>query len=119
MKVILDEGVPEALADRISGHEVSSVGSRGWKSVKNGKLLNLIEAAGCEALITHDKRMEREQALERRPFATLILSVSNWEIIRYRVADIQTAIDEAQPGEVTRVDVGRFVPRRFRNIGPV
>jgi hypothetical protein len=58
--------------------------------------------------------MEREHALQRRPFATLVLSVGNWDIIRHRVADIQAAIDEAKPGKVTRVDVGRFVPRRLR-----
>ena len=118
MKTILDEGVPEALASRILGHEVSTVGYEGWKSVKNGKLLNLIESAGFEAFITNDKRMEREQALRRRPFATLVLSITNWKVIRDRVPEIQAALDVAKPGEVTTVDVGRFVPTRFRNLQP-
>ena len=114
MKAILDEGVPEALAGRLLGHDVSSVGLEGWKSIKNGKLLNLIEAAGFEAFITNDKRMEKEQSLHRRPFATLILSVPNWNIIRDRVADIQAALDVCEPGSVTKVDCGSFVPRRMR-----
>jgi hypothetical protein len=114
LKAILDEGVPEALAGRLLGHDMSSVGLEGWKSIKNGKLLNLIEAAGFAAFITNDKRMEKEQALHRRPFATLILSVPNWNIIRDRVADIQAALDARVPGSVTNVDCGSFVPRRMR-----
>jgi hypothetical protein len=109
--------VPEALAALLAGHEVTSVGAEGWKSVKNGKLLDLIEAAGFAAFITNDKRMEKEQVLYRRPFATLILSVPNWKIIRDRVGDIQVALDAALPGTVTTVDCGSFVPRRMRNPG--
>jgi hypothetical protein len=117
LKAIFDEGVPEVLAALLTGHEVTSVGAEGWKSVKNGKLLDLIEAAGFAAFITNDKRMEKEQALDRRRFATLILRVPNWEIIRERVADIEVALDAAQPGKVTTVDCGFFVPRRMRNPG--
>lgn len=114
MKAILDEGVPEALADQLFGHEVSTVRAEGWKSINNGKLLDRIEAAGFEAFLTNDKRMEREQQLKERPFATLILSVTNWNIIRERADDIRSALDVARPGTVCKVDCGTFVPRRFR-----
>jgi hypothetical protein len=39
--------------------------------------IDLIEAAGFEAFITNDKRMEKEQALHRRPFATLMSNFSS------------------------------------------
>jgi hypothetical protein len=85
LKVILDEGVPEALADRLTGHQISTVRREGWGGIQNGTLLELIETAEFQAFITNDKRMERERDLVHRPFATLILSVSNWKIIRERI----------------------------------
>lgn len=114
MRVILDEGVPPELAHCLTGHEISTVKIQGWRGTKNGKLLDLIEGAGFEALVTNDKRMEHENNLRLRPFATLVLSVSNWNIIRERLADIQMALDQAQPGTVRTVDCGTFVPKRFR-----
>jgi hypothetical protein len=113
LKVLFDEGVPEALAEHLPGHEVSTVKRQGWRSIKNGKLLDLIESTGFEAFLTNDKRIVFEQLLDR-PFATLILSVSNWNIIRERVAVVASALNEAQPGTVTKVDCGTFVPKRFR-----
>jgi hypothetical protein len=114
LKVLFDEGVPEALAEHLPGHEVSTVKRQGWRSIKNGKLLDLIESTGFEAFLTNDKRIVFEQQLLDRPFATLILSVSNWNIIRERVTVIASALDEAEPGTVTKVDCGTFVPKRFR-----
>ena len=59
MKTILDEGVPEGFGLYLAGREVSTVGHQEWNSIKNGKLLDLIERSGFEAFITSDKRMER------------------------------------------------------------
>ncbi len=60
MRVALDEGVPEVLADYLPGHEVKNVRQLGLKSVKNGKLPAAIESLAFEVFITHDKRMEAE-----------------------------------------------------------
>ena len=114
MKTILDEGVPHALAESLDGHEVSTVQSEGWRGIKNGKLLDLIEDSGFDALITNDKRIEREQQIERRSFAILVLSVSNWDIISGRIPDIQSALDQSRPGTLMRVECGMFIAKRFR-----
>ena len=114
MKAILDEGVPEALADRITGHDVSSVKAKGWRSVKNGKLLALIEKAGFDAFISNDKRIEFDQNLSKRPFAVLLLSTNHWKTLEPNIDKIVTALDKAKPGQVSRVDVGKFVPARMR-----
>lgn len=54
MRIILDEGVPKEVARGLAGHEVVTVPDAGWASVKNGKLLALIESAGFSAFVTCD-----------------------------------------------------------------
>ena len=117
MKVILDEGVPEPLARGFPGHEISTLRALGWKGIKNGKLLDLIEDSGFDAFLTNDKRMEAEQQLQLRPFAILILSACNWPVIRPHLDKIVDAVDHARPGTVTKIDCGTFVPLRFRRPG--
>lgn len=114
MKTFLDEGVPEGLEPYLAGREVSTVKRKGWNSIKNGKLLALIEKSGFEALITNDKRMEREQQLKRRPFATLVLSANHRPTMEPNVDKIAQAVDDCKPGTVMLVECGRFVPSRFR-----
>jgi Domain of unknown function (DUF5615) len=114
LKVALDEGVPEGLIEHLSGHDVQSVRQLGLKSVKNGQLLALIERAQFDAFITNDKKMEAEGQLSRRPFAILILSATNWNVIKPHVGNIANALKAAKPGEVARVHVGRFVPVKRR-----
>lgn len=113
-RIALDEGVPEQIAVHLPGHDVQSVRELGLKGVTNGRLLDAIEAGGFRAFITNDKRMEREQELSRRPFATLLLSTNHWPTIEPHVGAILAALDEAVPGAVCKVYCGTFVPRRFR-----
>jgi hypothetical protein len=117
LRIALDEGVPEPLAEYLLGHEVKNVRQLGLKSVKNGKLLAAIEALAFEVFITNDKRMEAEGQLVGRPFGSLILSATNWPIIRPHVDKIAAALGDCKKGTVTRVDCGRFVPRKPRK-GP-
>ena len=114
LKTFLDEGVPEGLEQYLAGHEVSTVKRESWNSIKNGKLLDLIEKSGFKALITNDKRMEREQQLKHRPFATLVLSTNHWPTMGPNVDKILQAVDDCRPGTVIRVECGQFVPSRFR-----
>ena len=119
MRVALDEGVPEDIIRHLPGHDVKSVRMLGLKGVKNGKLLAAIDAGSFETFITNDKRMEAEGQLRRRPFAILILSATNWNVIKPHVGNIAAALETAKPGEVTRVDCGRFLPRPKRKLsGP-
>jgi hypothetical protein len=114
LRVVLDEGVPEILADYLPGHDVKNVRQLGLKSVKNGKLLTAIEALAFEVFITNDKRMEAEGQLSGRTFGSLVLSATNWPVIRPHVDRVAAALDDCKTGTVTRVDCGRFIPRRLR-----
>ena len=118
MRVFLDEGVPEQLERHLPGHEVESVGSLGWKGTPNGKLLAAVEAAGFEAMVTNDKRLETQQQLLRRPFAIPVLSATNWPVIEPHVEKIAQAVDDCKPGTVTRVECVFFVPRKFLRPSP-
>jgi hypothetical protein len=114
LKVALDEGVPERLAEYLSGHDVQSVRQIGLKGVKNGKLLTAIGALAFEAFITNDKRMGAEGQLSGRTFGILILSATNWPVIRSHVDRIAAALNDCKAGTVTRVDCGRFIPSKLR-----
>jgi hypothetical protein len=114
-RVILDEGVPRQVGDHLPGYAVSTVPGEGWGSVKNGKLLALIEEAGFDAFITADKNLEDQQDLRGRPFAILVLSTNHWPSMKTHVERISSALDRWEAGTIVKVDCGSFVPRRLRN----
>lgn len=111
MKVLLDEDVPQKLSRALSRHEIHTVVGMQWGGVKNGALLKLIELEHFHVFLTGDKNMQRQQRLEGRPFAVLILSAINWPVVRPHVHKISMALDDARPGTVITIDCGVFVPR--------
>ena len=115
MKIILDEGVPRQVVRILPDHEVTTVPDAGWASAKNGKLLALIGEAGYNAFITCDKAMETQQSFRDRPFAILLLSTNHFPSIKPHTAAIVTALETAEKGNVTKVEYGRFLARRFRS----
>jgi len=58
--------------------------------------------------------MDKQQWLEGRPFAVLILSAINWPVIRSHIHNISDALDKARPGTVEAVDCGVFIARSKR-----
>ena len=80
----------------------------GWSGVKNGELLKLVESRGFQVFLTGDKNLPKQQRLEDRPFAVVVLSAINWAVIRKYVPTISTAIDSAAPGTVSKVQVRRI-----------
>jgi hypothetical protein len=114
LKVVLDEGVPEDLAQHLPGYDAKSVGQLGWKGTKNGALLKLLESISTEAFISADKNLEKQQSLGGRPFAVLLLSTNNWPLIQEHASAIAKALDECKQGMVLVIECGRFVPSRFR-----
>jgi hypothetical protein len=80
-----------------------------WGGIKNGELLKLIEQERFDVFLTGDKNMEKQQRLEGRPFAVLIMSAINWPVVRPHIQKISFALDEAEPGTVKTIDCGVFV----------
>jgi hypothetical protein len=58
--------------------------------------------------------MDKQQRLEGRPFAVLIMSAINWPVVRPHIQKISIALDEAQPGTVRTIDCGVFMARLKR-----
>ena len=114
MKVLFDEDVPGKLARSLPRHEIHTVVSMQWGGIKNGDLLMLIERERFDVFLTGDKNMDKQQRLEGRPFAVLILSAINWPVIRPHIDKISNALDSAERGTVKTIDCGVFVARLNR-----
>lgn len=103
--------MPGKLVRSLPRHEIHTVPSLGWGGVKNVALLTLIERERFDIFLTSDKNMEKQQRLEGRPFAVLIMSAINWPVIRPHIDKISLALDEAEPGTVKTIDCGVFIAR--------
>ena len=55
MKVLLDECLPIDFRHHLPGHEVHTAEWAGFKSLKNGQLLQQAESAGYEEFLTVDQ----------------------------------------------------------------
>jgi predicted nuclease of predicted toxin-antitoxin system len=111
LKVLFDQDVPGKLGQFLPEHEIHTVVGMKWGGVKNGELLTLIEREHFEVFITGDKNMDRQQRLEGRPFAVLILSATNWPVIRPHIHRISAARGRAELGTVKTIDCGVFIAR--------
>jgi predicted nuclease of predicted toxin-antitoxin system len=114
LKVLFDEDVPAKLVRSLPQHEIHTVVSMQWGGIKNGELLTMIERERFDVFLTGDKNMGKQQRLEGRPFAVLILSAINWPVIKPHIQKISVALAEAETGTVKMIDCGAFTPRANR-----
>ena len=84
MKLLLDECLPVDLRLFIPGHDVETVEYRGWKGVKNGRLLTIASADGFDALITTDSGIEKQQNPTTLPMAVVILHAQTNDLMDIR-----------------------------------
>jgi hypothetical protein len=81
-RILLDENLPIALKRLLAGHEVATVRDMGWKGVQNGALLALAQQSGFEVLITGDKNLSYQQNPAGRMIALVVLSETQWQVVR-------------------------------------
>jgi predicted nuclease of predicted toxin-antitoxin system len=117
LKVLFDEDVPGKLARSLPRHEIHTVVSMQWGSIKNGELLTLIERERFDVFLTGDKNMDKQQRLEGRPFAVLIMSAINWPVVGPHIDKISVALDKAEAGTVKTIDCGVFIAHENRRSG--
>lgn len=78
--------------------------------MSNGELLAAAENAGFDILITADQGLNYQQNLTGFKLALVVLSTNkNSQLIR-GASLIATAIDGAQPGSFTFLDLGSELP---------
>ena len=105
MLVLFDNGVPAPLRYALKGHTVVESIERGWDRLTNGELLEVAEGAGFEVLLTTDKNMRYQQNLTIRKIAFVVLANSQWPVVRQYVQRVVVAVDAAEPGSYTEVDI--------------
>ncbi len=103
MRILLDECLPQELADELAGHEVSTVQQEGWSGIENGELLR--RASGkFGAFLTVDKHLQRTQDLPPDLALVTIKARSNRiQTLRPLVPDLLKALESVRPGAVVRV----------------
>ncbi len=104
MRVLLDECVPRALRNDLSGHEVKTVAEAGWAGVKNGELLRLA-AKEFQVLLTVDRNLEYQQDFSGLELAVIVVHTpsNDVEVLRPLMPAVLEAIPNAQAGVVTHV----------------
>lgn len=106
MRVLLDEQLPRQLARYLTGHEVRTVQQESWAGLKNGELLDRLEAAGFAALVTGDQSLMFQQNLGRRRLGVVVLKAGSNAIedLAPLVPSLLAALTVLAPGQVVRVE---------------
>jgi hypothetical protein len=105
MRVLFDQGTPVAISDALLNHSVRTAHAEGWSTLTNGELLDVAEQAGFEVLLTTDTSLPHQQNMRGRKLAVVILTKNRWALIEPRMKEIVAAVDSAQPGTCSLVDI--------------
>jgi predicted nuclease of predicted toxin-antitoxin system len=107
MRLLLDECVPAPLRHLLRPHDVATVRSLGWLSIKNGELVRRAEA-DFDVFITADKNLRYQQDLTNRKITILQLPTNSWKILQQRAPEILDAL------EAVKDKPGSYQPVTFR-----
>ena len=104
VRVLLDENLPRALAEELTGHHVSSVQAEGWSGTKNGELLR---QAGeyFDALLSMDRGLPHQQNLKGIGLRILIIRAPSNRMVHLRplVDSIMKTLAAMSPGQLRQV----------------
>jgi hypothetical protein len=104
--VLFDHGTPKGLARVLSEHTVHTAKSRGWHTLSNGELLNAVEEAGFDVLLTTDRRIRYQQNLKVRRIALVVLTGSTkWSLVQHHSDRIAATVAAATPGSCIEVEI--------------
>lgn len=107
MRILIDESLPRQLAPLLIGHDARMVQAEGWSSVKNGELLRRAAAAGFDAFVTSDRKLEYQQYMPRVGVAVIVLRAhtNRLEDLAPLVPALLDVLPEVRVGTVTHVGV--------------
>jgi hypothetical protein len=103
VRILLDENVPHPLTRFLSGHEVSTVQSLGWRGILNGELLRLAEES-FDVFVLADKNMRYQQDMDGRHIAIIELPTNRWPLLLPLAPRIAEVLGSARPGEYIVID---------------
>ena len=116
-RIIIDQNLTMHLRDLLPGHVVTHAHEMGWDRLNNGELLNSAEQAGFDVMLTADQSIPRQNRMEARRIAVVILSTNRWPTIQQASDRILRALEGLAPGECRLVSLPRPPRRRHRAPG--
>ena len=98
MKILLDACVPRPLRKPLPDHAVRTAQEMGWGQLKNGALLQAVEAQ-FDAFLSSDQNLRYQQNMAGRKLAILVLPTNDWPTLRRRADSIAARVGTLQPGD--------------------
>jgi predicted nuclease of predicted toxin-antitoxin system len=105
MRILFDQATPVPLRQFLKGHTVRTAAQERWDRLRNGELLKAAEAASFDVLVTTDKNIRYQQSLTGRKIAIIVLGKQQWPELQQHIHLIVAAVNEANPGVYTEVDI--------------
>jgi hypothetical protein len=105
MLILFDQATPVPLRPYLKGHTVRTAAQQGWDRLKNGDLLEAVEDAGFDMLLTTDKNMRYQQNFVGRKIAVLVLGQQNWSLLLPHVQLVVDAVNAITPGNYAEVEI--------------
>jgi hypothetical protein len=103
LKILLDEGVPKVIQQRLIHFSISNVEDMGWRGITNGALLDLMAARQFQVLITADKNLPFQQNLKKRQLSAIIIPANDVPTVVQLLQKIEQALAIIAPGESTEI----------------
>ena len=105
MKVLFDQCTPVPLRRYLHPHVVDTAAERGWSRLRNGELLNQVQAARYDAFITTDTKLKYQQNLTKRTIRILALTSTSWPRIRKKTGEVRAALEALGRGGYAEVEI--------------
>jgi hypothetical protein len=105
MRILIDECIDERLRDSFSGHDCQTARYAGFAGLKNGELLDAVESAHFDVLLTVDRGLEYQQNLTGRKIAIIIFharSNRRKDLLPHIPACLALLLS-IKPGEIVRI----------------
>ena len=93
MRILLDNCTPRPLRRHLAGHQVDTAGERGWERLRNGTLLQIVEEAGYDLLLTTDQSMPFQQNMAGRRISIVAVSENKWLFLLQHVEKITAGLE--------------------------
>jgi hypothetical protein len=106
VKVVLDEMLPAAVAELLSGHHDVTAKAAGYQGLSNGDLICRAAGDGFEVLVTADRNLPAQQNVSADSLAVVLVRGSRMVDIEPQAGRIRAAVAASTPGTVTRVEPG-------------
>jgi hypothetical protein len=105
MRILFDQGAPVPIADWLREHTVRTTLEEKWGTLVNGELLRVAEQAEFDVLLTTDNNIAYQQNLTHGKIAIVVLRGNRWRLVQRVIRRLIAAINKAEPGSYTVVDV--------------